>query len=675
MANGEGQKKFINYARNQAEGLGYYLATNIVGIPHGQMFNAKNIASGKYANGSFKVVNGVESSIDKLATLYALKYENRLTKDIASKYIKSNEEGVKEVIAEYAHIKKYSQKALFDDVGQSHLVIKGYSYEKFDASVDMTVVDMDKVESMVRKGYKVVGKTMPTTMVEDSKPRYIMSRPNIETRYSEGLMDVTQMKHKSSEVVRDENIMNASMDYQMEGKIKIGGHTGQFLAPLMSPLKAQGIVGYRYMASKSMKANILNQDRKISVGLSEYHAITYRKKEGLAINRSVVDALIKDMANAKTEPNKFVDIDFNDEKVQAMYSIMPPLTRKFLKNKLRKEGNVLKVRKEILDQVFGYKNFSLTQLEFFRNKEKLQWLVGISEKIWMDISSHVRESIVFKTLDVVLDNLISNVIMLSVYGMNPIAIIQGMNEGRLLMNQYRTDMKEKNMLELRQKRGLSYDAVKLARLRHAVNTNKVKVLVDSGQFQSIIDETEVEYDDSTNIVESFGNKHLSKLPAPIRNTIDFLYMDKNTKTFQFFMKFVQYSDFVGKYAYYKHATEKKGMSKADAIDEVEEMFINYSLLQHKALKYGNDMSPLRFMKYLLRVQRIIAKMVTRKTSRAGAEVLTQQFFGDIADPIDSLLPLVHPRRFMPNPVDTVSDLFKPHLVEGAEDAVGMLPFM
>jgi hypothetical protein len=675
MAKGEGQKKFIHYARNQAEGLGYYLATNIIGIPHGQMFNAKNIASGKYVNGSFKVVNGVESSIDKLATLYALKYENRLTKDIASKYIKSNEEGVKEVIGEYAYIKKYSQKALFDDVGQSHLVIKGYSYEKFDASIDMTVVDSDKVEATIRKGYKVVGKTMPTTMVEDSKPRYIMSRPNIETRYSEGLMDVTQMKHKSSEVVRDENIMNANMDYQMEGKIKIGGHTGQFLAPLMSPLKNQGIVGYRYMASKSMKANILNQDRKISTGLSEYHSITYRKVEGLAINRSVVKALIDDMDNVKTEPNKFVDIDFNDDKVQAMYSIMPPLTRKFLKNALKGHDNVLKVRKEILDQVFGYKNFSVTQLDFFKDKEKLKWLVGISEKIWMDISSHVRESIVFKTLDVVLDNLISNVIMLSVYGMNPVDIIKGMNEGRLLMNQYRTDMKEKNMLELRQKRGLSYDAVKLARLRYAVNTNKVKVLVDSGQFQSIIDETEVEYDDSTNIVESFGSKQLSKLPAPIRNTIDFLYMDKNTKIFQFFMKFVQYSDFVGKYAYYKHATEKKGMSKSDAIDQVEEMFINYSLLQHKALKYGNDMSPLRFMKYLLRVQRVIARMATKKTSRAGAEVLTQQFFGDIADPIDSLLPFVHPRRFAPNPVDTVSDLFKPHLVEGAEDAVGMFPFM
>jgi len=153
-----------------------------------------------------------------------------------------------------------------------------------------------------------------------------------------------------------------------------------------------------------------------------------------------------------------------------------------------------------------------------------------------------------------------------------------------------------------------------------------------------------------------------------------LYMDKNTKTFQFFMKFVQYSDFVGKYAYYKHATEKKGMSKADAIDEVEEMFINYSLLQHKAMKYGNDMSPLRFMKYLLRVQRVIARMATKRTSRAGAEVLTQQFFGDIADPIDSLLPLVHPRRFMPNPVDTVMDLTHAHTVEVATDAVDLIKF-
>jgi hypothetical protein len=290
----------------------------------------------------------------------------------------------------------------------------------------------------------------------------------------------------------------------------------------------------------------------------------------------------------------------------------------------------------------------------------------------MDISSHVRESIVFKTLDVVLDNLISNVIMLSVYGMNPIAIVQGMNEGRVLMNKFRTDTKAYNMIDLRRKRGLSYDAVELARLANAIKHNKVKVLVESGQFQSIIDETEIEYDSTTNLVENFGSNITSKLPTPIKNTIDFLYMDKNTKTFQFFMKFVQYSDFVGKYAYYKHATEKKGIKSEDAIDEVEEMFINYSLIQHKALKYGSDMSPLRFMKYLLRVQRVIGKMVSKKTSRASAEILTQKLLGDIADPIDSALPFVSAGRFMPNPVDTVLDLTHAHTIEAIDDAINML---
>jgi predicted Fe-Mo cluster-binding NifX family protein len=672
MAKGEGNKRFINYARNQAEGLGYYLATNIIGIPHGQMFNAKNIASGKYANGSFKVVNGVEPMIDKLATLYALKYENKDTKAVASNFIVNNKDGVSEVIAEYAHIKKYSEKTLFSDVGQSHLAIKGYSYEAFDASIDMTVVDEEKVHEMSKRGYKVVGKTMPTTMIEGSKARYIMSRPNIETRYTEGLMDVTQMKHKSSEMIKDEKMINADMSYQMEKKIQIGGHTGQFMAPLLSPKQSDGVVGYRYMASKSMKANILNQDRKISTGLSEYHSMTMRKVEGLAINRSTINALIKDMDNVATEPDAFIDIDFNDEKVQAMYSIMPPLTRKYLKNALRGTDNMLKVRKDIVDQVFGYKNFSVTQLEFFKKHETLKWVVGLSEKIWMDISSHVRESIVFKTLDVVLDNLISNVIMLSVYGMNPIAIVQGMNEGRVLMNKFRTDTKAYNMIDLRRKRGLSYDAVELARLANAIKHNKVKILVESGQFQSIIDETEIEYDSTTNLVENFGSNITSKLPTPIKNTIDFLYMDKNTKTFQFFMKFVQYSDFVGKYAYYKHATEKKGVKSEDAIDEVEEMFINYSLIQHKALKYGSDMSPLRFMKYLLRVQRVIGKMVSKKTSRASAEILTQKLLGDIADPIDSALPFVSAGRFMPNPVDTVLDLTHAHTIEAVDDAINML---
>jgi hypothetical protein len=293
----------------------------------------------------------------------------------------------------------------------------------------------------------------------------------------------------------------------------------------------------------------------------------------------------------------------------------------------------------------------------------MQYAVGLIEKMWKDVASHVREAIIFKTPDVIIGNLVSNTIMLVSSGMNPLDTFKYMNEGRMLMNKYRADKKNFDSMTIRKARGLSIDEAEFARTKRALASNPVKTLVDAGQFSAIIEETEIELDDTTNLVEKFGDKLTSKLPKQVRGAIDLLYLNKNTKAFQAIMKLVQYSDFVGKYALFKYMTEKKGASTAEAIDAVEEKFINYSLLQSKYIKYGSDIGGTRFTKYLFRIQKVIAKMMATRSSRMFATAALQHELGNVSDIADSALPFINANRFGLHPIDDIADMSHPHLLE------------
>jgi hypothetical protein len=219
------------------------------------------------------------------------------------------------------------------------------------------------------------------------------------------------------------------------------------------------------------------------------------------------------------------------------------------------------------------------------------------------------------------------------------------------------------MLLLRKGRGLEYDHVELQRVSRSLKNNPVKQLVDAGQFSAIIEETEVELEDSNNMFESLGEKISSFLPKQVNAVIDVLYLNKDTKAFKMIMKTVQYSDFVGKYAYVKYLTEKKGVSTAEAINTVERMFINYALLQNKYMKYGGDMGGFRFTKYLFRVQYVIAKMLVTKPSSTISSIILQKLTTDISDITDTALPITKWAYRLGDPVKEFAGLSHPHLLE------------
>ena len=124
--------------------------------------------------------------------------------------------------------------------------------------------------------------------------------------------------------------------------------------------------------------------------------------------------------------------------------------------------------------------------------KKAKWFVRIMEKMWEDLVGHIRKTVVIKTKQVVLDNIISNYVTLMWRGMGPIQALKYMDEGRILMNQYRKDVSTVNRLGLLKKSGLDYNKAEYESALRAIESNPINKLVKQGQFQSIIDDVDVE---------------------------------------------------------------------------------------------------------------------------------------------------------------------------------------
>lgn len=139
-----------------------------------------------------------------------------------------------------------------------------------------------------------------------------------------------------------------------------------------------------------------------------------------------------------------------------------------------------------------------------------------------------------------------------------------------------------------------------------------------------------------------------RLSPGVKNAGRFMYMTHDTTLYQFLSMATQYSDFVARYAMYKHLTEraKVKMSKADAIHEASEAFVLYDVPLPKTIQYLDEMNVLPFIKYSLSIQRVLAKMFKDKPLAALNMVLMADVLGNLPVPTDSS----YINRFGSNPL-------------------------
>lgn len=442
------------------------------------------------------------------------------------------------------------------------------------------------------------------------------------------------------------------------------------------------IVDYRYIMKETTKDNILERDNSFEKVLGKMEAGIDDKLNARIINRKVVKALHNEyvMQSPTATPGEFVKVGPNADTKEnrEIWQMFPADMRRELKKVFKSDD--IYVRGSIMKLVFGQRKFSLSDygskqarygedqglfsgiLSFFLNRPQMRRF----EAFLQDLIKIIKDIIVIKSVSVLIDNVISNFVVLMMRGMSFSDIIRYKKEALIAAKQYKKLIsKEHRLLSeiARKEQSKTSAGVKsipsidreIAKLnasldivRTEISKNAVRELSEAGVHQTIVEDVSLEDNDNRlrNTVEKQLEPMKKFIPKFMQSAAKNVFLTQDTQAYKALRDITQMSDFVGRYALHQHNTKIEKMNFDDSVEDIFDAFIHYDLPTHKGIQYLNDVGIWMFTKFFFRIQKVILRMLTGSYNRDGsrrqgnpaataAMLASQILIGDFADIYES----------------------------------------
>ena len=697
--------QYRNYYTNQARSLGKFMATGYFRI-HDTKPNAFAIAMGVSNNTveiSPTVVKDVVMDIDKLITLYAIQYTSKDAKKLASKTISKEQRkskdnnGISFILSMHDNFKGQSLEKNFD--GNPMQMNKGFIEDIYDPHIELKIVPKKDVREMEKSGYKrVTNKNLQKAVNDNNSESYVLmihrfagldnrvkAAFSIVDEHSQGtdliskFSSIEGMSYKDAiDYINTIRAKNARYHDLANGSIN-HEDSGVILKPILDP--TGNIANYSYVMPFAERSMLLNQELEIDNVMATMYSRSINKKNSKTINREVIEFLRKDYVdNYKRNSKDYVLIsrDSKDEELKEIYNLLPD----YIKNELYDNFGVrgIYIRRDYIVPIFAYRKLSM-----FNNKYVNNWVLRVVEAIWKEIIGIAKSSIVIRTFTVLRDNIISNVSALVLSGVPIDKAFKYQLEGVRGIHLFLAD--EKRARELEFKLNNTNDSTEKSQIRAEINTirntirnNPIYPLIEANMFNTIAEDlntTTSDYSYLNRFYEYFRPKKEHKAWDRVEDLASQAYMGKNTMGFQLLLKSTQYSDFVARYAMYKHGMEKinaKKLSPSAKKIEVEElftkmwrMFIAYDIPTSKQLDYANDTGIALFTRYPLRISRALFSLIRERPATVMSSLLLGYILGiDVPDPTDTT---ILSSSLLAVPTDVASNAFQLHGLEHMHDLV------
>lgn len=651
---------------NQANGLGYYLATHKTGIA--QNLNSLNIARGllseKYKTPTKDLVN----AIDEVSTLVGMKYSNNLDKQIVASLIKSEPRGIKNILEYHKGFKKESLDKLFKSSKTN--TIKGYVKEIFDDTIDIKVVPLRQDSEMRAKGYDFISQVSKHSKDKNTEPMGLYrSKLGLTQQYYRSATRLTNLARKGMSladiryttddelvkkyVKRDVAVMNQvrrTVVKDMEaGELDIKEYAKDIgLVPVMNP--SGKVVDYRYMMDKQSKLDLLDQNKKVAKVLGGMIGTVYDKTETEIQNDKVLDLILEDMKenyipNLRLGKNNHeyikISADSDLEKVQEIYKILPDKFKQHIKNT---DNKYIAVRRDMLHNYFGFRHASILDLGYGKltlnniTPELLKRIIRVAELVWKEVIKLVKVDILIKIPSVMLGNIISNIMWSISYGNNPIKVLDKTLKNVKNIREYINLHEELVELELAKVSGniLKKDISKINIIKERMKNNPIYELDQAGMIQAIVEDVSTADYESSNKIARKMDEYLDKTPSFVKTGVEWLYLTEKTSYFKFMNQIVQYSDLVAR-ATQNDLLKEKGVSKEIRMNQIMDDFVNYNKPASSFEEYLNQIGLIMFTKYMKRIQRALKNFVNKKPLNAFLTVTGQELMYDVDDVTDQFM--------------------------------------
>ena len=459
-----------------------------------------------------------------------------------------------------------------------------------------------------------------------------------------------------------------------------------FMAPVLN--ENGGISTWRYFMEERHRDTLLERNNDFSHLLGTMMGAITGKPEAKAQNETVVQTLYDQYrADYAKDPSRFIEVSPNstDPEMRDLWDMLPKDTKDTVQGIWGRKG--LQVRKDAVDILFGYKKLSAANIFRDANNERKQreemgmpkdlqslesinavqkaavyfveqafvlharvngaseqeakdaamkaaaW-VARTEKGWQEIVAGAKNTIVVKSVSVLLGNEFSNLSLLKLSGVPFKDILRHRYVATRGAVAYIADTQELGhvnaLLATQQKPGQRSELLReKRRLEDAIHRNPVRELIDAGLMPSIVEDiSQVQnpYSYKSRLERTLSEK-TSNVPKSLRNAAKQFFLTEDTEAYKFLSRSTQLSDFVARYTLYQYLTTKahKPMSKDAAIQRAADSFVNYDLPMHRMIQAAEDSGLLMFSKYFLRIQREIQRLFRERPASVLSLVVADQF--------------------------------------------------
>ena len=423
----------------------------------------------------------------------------------------------------------------------------------------------------------------------------------------------------------------------------VGMPSGKYTA--MQPVMNQAgtIVGYSYQIPRAIKEAHLDVDNDFTKVLAAWEGHIAEQTLAKKFNADLLKMMKQQFEDDARQGNAYqyttISKNSQDEQLAEIWTLMPDDMKAEAK-KLFKNGEI-KVRKDLLNNAFGYRAPSILEMWTRNSKAAKQWqgafehiaktFIGknamrylrLGERGLMELVSAAKNWIIVKSVVVAAVNILSNLNHAISLGMNPVRMVKDISIAVIAAEEYRKN--EKEIFELMHYLTSGYNASKaeeykarISELRDEQARNPVTELIKAGMLPTIAEDLG-QQDDYSLMDKLFDkmNGIFDKVPDSVKKVASEVAISRDSHIYHLLNRGVQYGDFASKYAVYQHLTKysKTPMDKQSAMNKIRDEFVNYDILPSRTRYYLDAIGLTWFLNYKIRIQKIILRTIRENPVR------------------------------------------------------------
>ena len=544
----------------------------------------------------------------------------------------------------------------------------GYSHSKRNPHQDYVIVSKGDDETAKRlslQGYKVSA-TLP------NGERVFTTNNSLATAYTNGALALTESSINGANIVTGDRLGDRTLDLGANNNsvqqvlrkewanIKrnpsyySGLQSESMYQPIMDRLGK--VTGVKAALNNKLKDQFKETVEKGYESIGNYYArigeerivsnnnIEYVKQLNQAYQQDHNKAgYVKLDGNYKAKGNNNEDVRF-EKAINEFYYQLPMATRNYIDS-----IGGLYVKRNELDNIIGYSQASITDIftgksglpDFIQKPVRavatviLQDLFRMNpaqflkylERGFSEVAALSKDYVLVRSGIVPLQNILSNVIHLWNTGIPVNKIAPLMLEGYKEAKRY-TEL-HKELLAARH--AILVDGItpqekernraKARALEVSLEKLSVAPLIRAGLLTSISDlsnDTVKEDDEFSLLTKAMEKSGIKEMRKHTPELVKSLMVYKGSKGHNIMSQFMDYGDFVAKYALYQHLTQGKGIDSTKAMNVVRDEFVNYSMNRGREFDWANKVGLTWFLSYKLAIQKIIYRNLRRNTLRTLA---------------------------------------------------------